>query len=119
MPQPAKAQRARAPAQLMGRARIQCERGAAVCTDQLPVGVRAAELNYVLRMRLEANDPQELGSVDHCTYLLLWRLDGGRFQPKISVLLVAGWAPPFWEVPKLKKLTCLSQVAYFWELCPS
>ena len=43
-----------------------------MCTDQLPVGVCAAELNYVLRMRLEANDPQELGSVDHCTYLLLW-----------------------------------------------
>ena len=72
MPQPAKAQRARAPAQLMGRARTQCERGAAVCTDQAPFGVCAAELNYELCMRVEATDPHDMCGYGEGAHLLLW-----------------------------------------------
>ena len=59
-----------------------------MCTDQLPVGVCAAELNYVLRMRLEANDPHVLGSVDHRKYLLLW--PQCFFQPKSAFTQQSG-----------------------------
>jgi len=71
-PQPAKAQRARAPAQLKGNAHAQRERGAAGGRANLPVGVCAAELNHLPRMRLEATRPREFGSDARRTQCFLW-----------------------------------------------
>ena len=71
-----------------------------MCTDQLPVGVCAAELNHVLRMRAEATDPHEMCGYGHDAYLLLWfscflQPEAAFTQPQGKITTGAGrdWRP--------------------------
>ena len=92
-PQPAKAQRARAPAQLKGNAHAHSVNEAPLgAKTNLPVGVCAAELNHLPRMRLEATRPHELGSDDRRTQ---WFLCGRGAMRSLHTAAAQGsrWAP--------------------------
>ena len=71
-----------------------------MCTDQTQFGVCAAELNYELCMRVEANRPQELCGYGEGAHLLLWlrcfqQPDGvfTRLQSKITMGAGRDWRP--------------------------